>query len=171
MTVKPLCVEFCYCAVKSVLSTTLNTEVWGPGGFLWTHVMKTVEAVKSANSCMEMQSDSPKCQWVWEPLSVQTFVLRFGWEQKGSLLSVFHFFPNSYFNLMKYLWTGGSGLKWNKTVEDCFRELISVVMFINSYSPSYQFLPSIPNIRLREAVLLIEIMGWADSKIAEAWYA
>lgn len=47
----------CWCgAVKSVLTTTLNAEVWGLGGLFRTQVMNTVEAVKSANSCMEMSA-------------------------------------------------------------------------------------------------------------------
>lgn len=84
--VKPL-LEFWDDAVTSVLSTTLKAKVWGLGGFFWTQVKYTVEAVKSANSCMVMQTDSPNYQSVTE--SVHVFGLWCGWEQPGPLLSVF----------------------------------------------------------------------------------
>lgn len=81
-----------------------STEVLGLGGFFWTQVMNTVEAVKSANSCMEMQPDSPNCQRVWESPSVHAFGLWCGWEQSEPMLSVFHFCPHSHFILTKSIW-------------------------------------------------------------------
>lgn len=70
MTATP-CVCLCVWVFGLLLSSLSSQQHWmGPGGFFWTQVMNTVEAVKSANSCMEMPPDSPNCQRVWEPPSV-----------------------------------------------------------------------------------------------------
>lgn len=103
MKVWPLCVVLVWCCQVCPLN---NTEYWSLGtwGLFWTRVMNTVEAVKSANSCMEMQSDSPNCQWVWESPSVHAFALWWGWEQLGSPLLVFNF-PTFMFQFDKPIWT------------------------------------------------------------------
>lgn len=51
MTVQPLCVEFWYVAVTSVLSTTLKLWDWG---FFWTQVMNS----RSCQKCQLLQGDA-----------------------------------------------------------------------------------------------------------------
>lgn len=103
MKVRSLCVVLMWrcqaCPLNSTEYWSLGT--WGP---FWTRVMNTAEAVKSANSCMEMQSHSQNCQRVWESPSVHAFALCWGWEQPGSLLLVFNF-ATFMFQFDKSIWT------------------------------------------------------------------
>lgn len=150
--------------LSSLSSTTLNSQVWGLGGFFWTQVMNTVEAVKSANSCMEMQPDSPNCQWVWESPSVHAFGLWCGWEQSRPVLHVSHFFfsPQSSFRSTKSIWSRLIGGLWLNCVCCCKILLQWPHFFCNIYKlnivhHSYFCLADLP--QSRRGFILQEMQG------------